>query len=71
MLGAMLSGPTYGKEFQEARPESMERSANCPFALGHDMLSRPRQVELAGCSPGLGRENMAPKFDRLLLISAR
>jgi len=49
------------RDFQEATPESREQSANCPLALGHDMLSQPWQVELAGVSPDLGRENMAPR----------
>jgi len=59
------------KDFQEARPKSMEQSANRRLALGHDMLSRPRQVEMAGFGPALGRESMAPQFNRLLLIRAR
>ncbi|HLN29574.1 MAG TPA: hypothetical protein VK395_17635 [Gemmataceae bacterium] len=41
----------------------MEQSANCYLALGRDMLSRPRQVGIDGFGPGLGRENMAPKFN--------
>ena len=49
----------------------MEQSANCTLALGHDMLSRPRQVEMAGFGQGLGRESMAPKANQLLLICAR
>jgi len=36
--------------------------------MGHDMLSRPRRVGMDGVGPGLGRESMAPKFKKLLLI---
>jgi len=59
------------KDSQEARPESMEQSANRPLALGYDMLSRPRHGEMAGFGPALGRESMAPQFNPLLLIRAR
>jgi len=49
----------------------MEQSANGSLRLGHDMLSRPREVGMGGFSPSLGRESMAPKFNLLLLIRAR
>jgi len=49
----------------------MKRSANCPLALAHDMLSRSRQVEEVGFGPALGRENTPPEFKGLLLIRTR
>jgi len=49
----------------------MEQSANCSLALGYDMLSRPLQLERAGFGLSSGRENMAPKFNLLLLTRGR
>jgi len=48
----------------------MWQSANYSLALGFDMFSRPRQLDIVGCGPCMSRENMAPKVNPPMLTWA-